>query len=131
MPHYTAIATLLALCFYFYTGMAVGRARVKLGVKAPATTGHPEFERLFRVQMNTLEWLPLFLPPLWLFALYVSDVWAAGLGMVWIVGRVLYYRGYAAAPEKRETGFAIQAVAAIVLLVGALAGVTAKLAVLH
>jgi glutathione S-transferase len=131
MPHYTAIVTLAALAFYFFTGMAVGQARVKFGVKAPATAGHPEFERLFRIQMNTLEWMPLFLPSLWLFAIYISDVWAAGLGIVWILGRVLYFRGYAAAAEKRGTGFAIQASATTVLLLGAFAGVIAKAAGLH
>jgi glutathione S-transferase len=131
MPIYTAIVTLLALGFYFFTGLAVGRARVKLGVKAPATTGHPEFERLFRVQMNTLEWMPLFLPSLWLFAIFIGDVAAALVGVVWIVGRILYYRGYAAAAEKRETGFAIQALAASVLLIGALAGALARAAGVH
>ncbi|MGO9484082.1 MAG: MAPEG family protein [Rhodomicrobium sp.] len=131
MPHFTAIATLLALGFYFFTGLAVGKARVKFGVKAPATVGHPEFERLFRIQMNTLEWLPLFLPTLWLFAIYVNDIAAAAIGLVWIFGRILYYRGYAAAAEKRERGFGIQAIAAGVLFVGAFAGVAAKIAALH
>jgi glutathione S-transferase len=131
IPVYTAIVTLLALGFYFFTGLAVGRARVKLGVRAPATTGHPEFERLFRVQMNTLEWMPLFLPSLWLFAAFIGDTIAAALGVVWILGRILYFRGYAAAPEKRETGFAIQAFATSVLLIGALAGAIARAAGMH
>jgi glutathione S-transferase len=81
--------------------------------------------------MNTLEWLPLFLPSLWLFAIYVSDVWAAGLGIVWILGRILYFQGYAAAAEKRGTGFTIQALATTALLLGAFAGVIAKAAGLH
>ena len=78
MPHYTALVTLLAVLLYFYTGLLVAQARGKFGVKAPATTGNPDFERVFRVQMNTLEWMPIFLPVLWLFALYVND-WAAAL----------------------------------------------------
>ncbi len=131
MPHYTAIVTLMALGFYLFTSLAVARARLKLGVKAPATVGHPDFERMFRVQMNTLEWLPLFLPSLWLFALYVNDIAAAAIGAVWIFGRILYYRGYAAAAEKRDAGFGIQAFAAGVLFVGAFAGVAAKIAALH
>jgi glutathione S-transferase len=69
MPHYTAIVTLLAVGFYLFTSLAVASARVKFGIKAPATAGHPDFERAFRVQMNTLESMPLFLPSLWLFAL--------------------------------------------------------------
>ena len=77
MYHFTAIVTCLAILFYFFTGLQVGRARVKFGIKAPATTGNPDFERVFRVQMNTLEWLPIFLPSLWLFAIYISDAIAA------------------------------------------------------
>jgi glutathione S-transferase len=131
MPHYTAIVTLLAVGFYFFTGLAVGKARVKFAVKAPATVGHPDFERAFRVQMNTLEWMPIFLPSLWLFALYVSDIAAAAIGVVWIFGRILYFRGYIAAAEKRGTGFRVQALAASVLFVGALGGIVAKIAGLH
>jgi len=131
MPHYTAIVTLLAVGFYFFTGIAVAKARVKFGIKAPATAGHPDFERVFRVQMNTLEWMPLFLPPLWLFALYVSDAGAAAIGVVWVLGRILYYQGYMLAAEKRGTGFGIQALAAGILFVGALVGIVAKIAALH
>src|SRR5271166_5284443 len=124
--NWTAIVTLLAVLFYFYTSTAVARARAKYGVKAPATVGHPEFERAFRVQMNTLEWMPIFLPSLWLFAAYVNDISAAGMGLVWIVGRVLYFLGYTEAAEKRGRGFGIQAVAAGVLFFGALGGVIVK-----
>ncbi len=131
MPHYTAIVTLLAVGFYFFTGIAVARARAKFGIKAPATAGHPDFERVFRVQMNTLEWMPLFLPALWLFALYVSDAGAAAIGVVWVLGRILYYQGYMMAAEKRGTGFGIQALAAGILFAGALAGIAAKIAALH
>jgi glutathione S-transferase len=131
MPHYTAIVTLLAVGFYFFTGIAVAKARVKFGIKAPATAGHPDFERVFRVQMNTLEWMPLFLPPLWLFALYVSDAGAAAVGVVWVLGRILYYQGYMKAAEKRGTGFGIQALAAVILFAGALVGIVTKIVALH
>jgi glutathione S-transferase len=131
MPHYTAIVTLLAVGFYFFTGIAVAKARVKFGIKAPATAGHPDFERVFRVQMNTLEWMPLFLPPLWLFAFYVSDAGAAAIGVVWVLGRILYYQGYMMAAEKRGTGFGIQALAAGILFAGALAGIATKIVALH
>ena len=74
MQHYTALVTALAMLFYFYTGARVPRARVKFGLKAPVMmSGQPEFDRIFRVQLNTLEWMPIFLPLLWLFADYVSD----------------------------------------------------------
>jgi glutathione S-transferase len=127
MFHFTAIVTCLAILFYFFTALKVGKARGTFGVKAPATAGHPEFERMFRVQMNTLEWMPIFLPALWLFAIYISDHIAALLGLVWIVGRVLYLTGYAQAPEKRGMGFGIQALAAFALLFGALGAIVWRL----
>jgi MAPEG family len=80
MPHWTALVTLLAILFYFHTGLRVTRARQKYNVPVPAMTGNPDFERIVRVQMNTLEWMPIFLPLLWLFAVYVSDGGAAVLG---------------------------------------------------
>ena len=123
MPHYTALVTLLAVVLYFYTGLLVAKARQKFGVFAPATTGNPDFERVFRVQMNTLEWMPIFLPLLWLFALYVSDLGAAVLGLVWIAGRIVYIRGYTQAADKRHRGFSIQAFASGALLIGAIAGI--------
>jgi glutathione S-transferase len=101
MMNWTALVTLLAVVFYFYTGLRVGSARQKYGIKAPAITGNPDFERVFRVQMNTLEWMPIFLPALWLFAAYVGDIAAAAIGVVWIVGRFLYLTGYSEAAAKR------------------------------
>ena len=128
MLHYTALVTVLAILFYFSTSAGVARARQKFGVPAPAMTGNPDFERVFRVQMNTLEWMPIFLPALWLFALYVGDKWAAGLGVIWIAGRMLYMVRYAQAAERRGPGFMIQALVCGVLLIGALIGIVASLA---
>ena len=91
--------------------MLVSRARTAYGIKAPAVTGNPDFERVFRVQMNTLEWMPMFLPSLWLFAIYVSDPFAAAIGLVWIAGRILYIVSYSKAANKRGPGFGIQAFA--------------------
>ena len=123
MYHLTALVTCLALLFYFVTGTRVARARAAFGIKAPAISGHPDFERIFRVQMNTLEWLPIFLPSLWLFAIYISDWIAAAIGLVWIAGRIVYLVGYAQAAAKRGPGFGIQALAAGVLVLGALAAI--------
>jgi glutathione S-transferase len=92
-------------------------------VKLPAIAGHPDFERVFRVHMNTLEWMPIFLPLLWLCAIFFSDGVAALLGLVWIAGRVLYFTGYTKAVEKRRSGFFIQAMACVLLLLGAIAGI--------
>src|SRR5436190_12633627 len=117
---YVAIVTLLALAMYFWMSLQVPAARRKCGISAPAMTGDPLLERTIRAHYNTLEWLPIFLPALWIFAIYWSDLIAAGLGLVWIVGRIVYHRGYVAAAEKRSIGFLIQFVAAGVLLLGGL-----------
>jgi glutathione S-transferase len=119
MFHLTALVTCLATLMYFFFSFQVGKARQIYGVKAPAITGDPDFERVFRAHMNTLEWMPIFLPALWLFAIYVNDAIAAGLGVVWIVGRILYMTGYAKAANKRSQGFMIQSIAAIILWAGA------------
>ncbi len=119
-PHATAIVTLLALLAYVWMGARVGGARRTSGIAAPAMSGDPMLERYLRVQGNTLEWLPIFLGSLWLFAHYWGDLPAAVLGLVWIVGRVLYALGYSAAANKRGLGFMVQMVATAVLLFGAL-----------
>ncbi len=116
----TAVVTLMTLLLYFYMSLRVGQARTKYGVAAPAITGNPDFERTFRVHANTLEWLPIFLASLWLFAIYWDDRVAAGLGLIWIIGRALYMTGYSKEAGARSLGFAIQALATGVLLFGAL-----------
>jgi glutathione S-transferase len=127
MFHFTALVTCLAILFYFLTGVQVAKARASFGIKAPAISGNPDFERVFRVQMNTLEWLPIFLPALWLFAIYIGDAIAATLGLVWIAGRILYMSGYSKAAQKRGPGFAIQAGAAILLWMGAIGAIAWRL----
>lgn len=127
MYHFTALTTCLAILFYFYTSILVSKARGKFGVKLPAISGNPDFERVFRVQMNTLEWMPIFLPSLWLFAIYVSDGFAGAFGAVWIIGRVIYVIGYSKATEKRGPGFAVQFVAAAALWLGALGAIVWRL----
>jgi uncharacterized membrane protein YecN with MAPEG domain len=114
------LVLLLSLIQYFAFGLAVGRARGRYGVAAPATTGHPDFERIYRVQMNTLEQLVLFVPALLLFADLVDPLWAAGLGMVFVVGRMLYAIGYAQAANKRHLGFGLSALPVVVMLLGSL-----------
>ncbi len=122
VPHYTAAVTLLAVAFYFFLATGVATARSKFGVKLPATTGNPDFERVFRLHQNTLEWLPTFLVPLWLCALYLNDAVAAVLGLVWIAGRILYYLGYRDGAAKRLPGFYIQTAACLLLFIGAVVG---------
>ena len=128
-PHaLVAVVTLLSLLLYLGLGFRVAGARRASGVAAPAMTGDPRLERAVRIQMNTLEWLPLYLPSLWLFAIYWNDRLAAALGVLWIIGRIVYAAGYTRDPARRGPGFAIQALATLILLIGALVGaVTAVL----
>ena len=126
MYHFTAFVTLLAIAFYLFVTVNVSRARARTGIKVPATSGHPDFERAFRIQMNTLEWMPIVLPSLWLFAIYISDAVAAGIGALWIAGRIVYFIGYSKAAAKRGPGFLIQGIAAIALWVGAIGAVVLR-----
>ncbi|MGI9246239.1 MAG: MAPEG family protein [Steroidobacteraceae bacterium] len=119
---YVAIVALLALLQYAYFIVEVGRARGRFGVHAPAVTGNEVFERYFRVQQNTLELLVVLLPALWLFALYVSTTWSALLGLVYLVGRMLYFMAYVKDPAKRGPGFGLTMLPILALLVGALIG---------
>ncbi len=119
-PHsYVALVTLASLLVYFWMSLQVGLARRKCGISAPTMTGDPQLERAVRVHYNTLEWLPIYLVSLWLFAIYWLDWVAALLGVVWIVGRILYSLGYMSDPSKREAGFMIQTLAVAALLFGA------------
>lgn len=127
MPNGTAIVTLLAIALYFFLATRVAVARVKFGIKHPATTGNPDFERIFRVHVNMLEWMPTFLVPLWLCAIYLSDVAAAALGIVWIAGRAWYFVGYREAVEKRLPGFFVQSTVCLLLFIGAGAGIVMHL----
>ena len=129
MQHrWVAIVTLVAILTYFWISFQTALARRKTGIQAPAMIGDPVLERAVRAHYNTLEWLPIFLPSLWLFAIYWNELVAAGLGVVWIVGRIIYATGYMAAAEKRSTGFLIQSLATAVLLFGALGKIIWSLA---
>ena len=121
----SAIVTILALLLYFYMGIRVGGARTRYKVEAPSVTGDPNFERAYRVQMNTLEHIVIFLPFLWLATIYFRHLgWLpAAFGLVWIIGRYLYMTGYTAAAEKRSTGFLIALLALLGLLVLAVWGI--------
>jgi uncharacterized membrane protein YecN with MAPEG domain len=115
-----AIVTLLTALVYFWMATQVARTRSKLGILAPAMTGDPKLERTIRAHLNTLEWMPIFLPSLWLFAVYWNSTVAAVLGLTWLGGRIAYFLGYIAGPAKRYPGFFIQSLAVFALLLGAL-----------
>jgi uncharacterized MAPEG superfamily protein len=112
----------LALVEYFWFGLQVGRARGTYNVPAPATSGHPIWERMNRAHQNTLEQLIIFIPSVLAFATYVNGLAACALGLVFVVGRFLYFRGYTAEASKRSLGFAVGGLANVVLLVGSLIG---------
>ena len=120
---WTALVTLLAFVVYLAMIIGVGSARGRAKIAAPAMIGDPNFERMVRVQMNTLESFPVYLGSLWLFASHWGDQWAAGIGAFWIVGRFIYWRGYLSDPKARSPGFMVQSVSMLILLIGALAGV--------
>jgi uncharacterized MAPEG superfamily protein len=117
-----AIVIILAVLEYIVFGFLVGKARARYGVKAPAITGHEVFERYFRVQQNTLETLVAFIPGISLFALFVNPNWAAWIGILYVVGRIVYFRAYVADPAKRGTGFLLTILPTVVLLIGGLIG---------
>ena len=117
----------LALIQFLYFGIAVGGARGRFGVKAPATAGHEVFERYFRVQMNTLELLVVLVPALLLFAYYISPRWAAALGAVYLVGRFVYFASYVREPAKRSIGFGLSILPISLLLLGGVGGAIASL----
>ncbi|NES71181.1 MAG: MAPEG family protein [Okeania sp. SIO2D1] len=118
-----SLITVISLFMYFVVTINVGRARAKYNITPPQMTGEPNFERALRVQQNTVEQIILFLPSLWLFSLFISPLWGAGIGTVWVVGRILFAWGYYQAAEKRALGFGISSLAIIALLIGALVGI--------
>src|SRR5262245_5003647 len=117
-----AIVIILAVLEYIVFGFLVGRARGRYEIKAPAVTGHEVFERYFRVHQNTLETLIAFIPGISLFALFVNPNWAAGIGLVYVLGRIVYFRAYVADPAKRSAGYGMSMLPILVLLVGGLIG---------
>lgn len=120
--HYVDLIASLALLQFMAFTFLTGRARAVSGLQAPAMTGDPRFERMYRVQMNTLELLIAFLPALFLAAKYGSPVWVALLGSVFIIGRLLYWRAYISDPSKRALGFLLSLLPIAILVILAIVG---------
>ena len=119
---YVSIVTSIMLIQLFVFSIKSGMAREKGDVQAPATTGNENFERLYRVHHNTMELLIIAIPSMWMFANHVHAMGAAGLGMVYVIGRVIYSRSYVADPKSRGTGFMISIVPTLILMFGAFIG---------
>jgi glutathione S-transferase len=115
-----AIVTLIHGLVVFGMALTVSRIHATTGILAPTMTGDPRLERAFRAHLNTIEWTPVFLPSMWLFAIYWNASWAAALGALWLIGRIAYFIGYVSDPNKRFPGFFIQVIATFALLLGAL-----------
>ncbi|MDB5396432.1 MAG: rane-associated protein in eicosanoid and glutathione metabolism [Rhodospirillales bacterium] len=120
---FPALVTCLALLVYAWNFMSAGQARGKHKIQAPATAGHPEFERKLRIQENMIEQLIVFLPSLWIFCLTVQPLIGAALGLVFVIGRIIYSLAYAADPSKRGLGFGLGIFPTLILLLGGLVGV--------
>jgi glutathione S-transferase len=124
---YVALVVVAALLQFFYFALSVGKARGTYEVEAPAVSGHPTFDRHYRVQMNTQEQLMMFLPAIVLFAYWVRPDVAAGLGVVYLIGRALYAKSYIDDPKKRGLGFGLTILPSLVMLIGGAVGAVMSL----
>lgn len=117
---WVGIVIIIALFEYFAFGFAVARARGRYNCPAPQTSGNEMFERYYRVQMNTLEQIVVFIPAVLLFAWRFDPRWAAAIGVVWIVGRLIYFASYVREPRSRGLGFAMTALPSLGMLAASL-----------
>jgi glutathione S-transferase len=124
---YVDIVTALALLQFLSFALQVGRARERHGIKAPATTGNDQFERHFRVQQNTLESMVMFLPSLYLFSRYLNPLYAAGLGVIYLIGRQVYAAAYVKDPAARSAGYALTMLPVLALIIGAVVGAVMRI----
>ena len=123
---YPGILSSVALLVYYFTLFKSGMARGRFEVPAPSHDGPEEYVRHVRAHQNTVEHLVMFLPGLWLFALAVDPIWAAGIGAIWPVGRLMYALGYYKAPEKRSIGLYISMPPIYIFILGSLIGFVIK-----
>ncbi|MBC7406071.1 MAG: MAPEG family protein [Candidatus Parcubacteria bacterium] len=121
---YPALATIMAIIVFLFQSKNVAKGRIKYNVLSPKTMGHNDnFDRIFRVHLNTLEQMPIFLPLLWIFALTISPIYSFGLGVAWSIGRIAYSIGYYKSAEGRHNliGY-LSDLASLILMVGSVIG---------
>lgn len=122
-----AIVSALTGLQVFWFAWQVGVQRQKHGVGAPAVSGHADFERAFRVHQNTIEQLVIFVPAMWTFGFFVHELGAAGLGVVFLIGRFVYRSAYMQDPKSRSAGFGITALAMMAAVLGSIIGAAISL----
>lgn len=121
--HFATLLILLALLQYLAFITRTGLARGKLGIQAPAMTGHEVWERILRVQQNTAEQLHVFVPAVVAFAHFLDPVWVLLPGVLYLIGRQHYSMTYIEDPTKRAPGMVMTFAANVILVLGGLAGV--------
>jgi len=119
---FVTVIVLLSAVEYLYFGVAVGRSRAAHDVEAPAVTGDETFERFFRAHQNTLEQLVIFIPAMYAAGYYASGLLAVALGVVFLIARALYFRGYIADPQRRGVGMVLTVIVNVLLLLCGLVG---------
>lgn len=117
---YVVVVVMLALLQYTWFGIEVGRARGRFEVPAPATTGNESFERFFRAHQNTTEQLVVFLPAIFACAYSVSETLSAAMGLLFVLGRLMYFRGYTDPEKSRSLGFGLGLIANTVMILATL-----------
>lgn len=127
LPIYTSLVTLLLALYYLWVAIHVGLVRGKVKIPAPAVSGDPLLERAIRVQMNAVENAPAILPALWLAAFWMSDIWAAAVGLVWVLARIAYLTMYMSNPASRGPAFGAQFLAILILMGMAFVGIVLSL----
>jgi uncharacterized MAPEG superfamily protein len=125
--HYVELVAVLALLQMIFFMMLTGAARGKANLKAPATSGDEHYERMYRVQMNTIESMVIFLPALYLAGKHWSAISVAGIGLVFIIARFIYWRAYIANPARRSLGFGLSMLSTLALVILSLVGIILSL----
>ena len=114
--------TVLMLVQFTFFGALVASSRSTFQVAAPAMTGPEGFERLVRVHLNTQERLVLMLPLMATAAQFWNPLFVSAAGVLFLMGRMAYWKGYVEQPSKRMLGNLLTMVAIGLCLLATIAG---------